>query len=77
MLRGRGVDAADPDVIDDIQRRDSRLLGGLDRKPDQRVAAEQAARVIGRHIVLADMDAVGPRRERHVDAIVDDQRNGV
>ena len=31
----------------------------------------------GRHVVLPDMHAVGFRRERHVDAVVDEQRNAL
>ena len=75
VLRGRAVDAADADIVEQIERRGLRLLHGLDAEPDDRGLAEQPPRIGRRHVVLPDMHAVGFGRERHVDAVVDQQRN--
>ena len=40
-------------------------------------ASEQEPRIGRRHVVLADMHAVGFRSERNVDAIVDEQRDAL
>ncbi len=40
--------------------------------PDEKFPVCQGSRVADRDAVLAQVDAVGPRRERHVKAIVDD-----
>ena len=47
----------------------------LDRQPDDGAAAEQPRASAGRHVVLADMHAVGAGGQRDVDAVVDEQRH--
>ena len=47
------------DVVEKIDRRGLGLRDRLDREPDDRPRAEQPARVRDRHVVLADMHAVG------------------
>ena len=39
--------------------------------PMMRLRAEQAPRILDRHVVLPDMHAVGAGGERDVDAVVD------
>ncbi len=47
----------------------------LDRQADDRVRPEQGPRIFDRHVVRPDMHAVGAGGERHVDAVVDDERH--
>src|SRR6185312_16275169 len=42
---------------------------------DERAGTEQAPRVLNRHVVLAEMHAIGSRGQRHVEAVVDDERH--
>jgi len=39
------------------------------------VGTKECTRVVGRHVVRADMHAVGPSGQRHVDAVVDHEWN--
>ena len=74
-LARRRKHAADAGVVDRQAVELVRLRRGLDGEADDRLRPEQPARVGGMHVVLPDMDAVGLRRERHVDAVVDEERH--
>ena len=52
-----------------------RLRDGLDRQPDDRARPKKPPRILDRHILLPDMHAIGPGRERDVDAVVDEERH--
>ena len=75
VLRGRDVDPADTDIVEQFDRRGLRPRNRVDREPDDRIAAQQAPRIRNRHVALPDMHAVGTRHQRHVDTIVDHQRH--
>ena len=75
LLRQRDIDAAGADIIDQIERRGVGLGNRFDRQADDRVAAEERAGVLDRHVVGPEMHAVGFGGERHIDAIVDDERH--
>ena len=75
VLRGRGEDAADADIVEQIDRRGLRLRDGLDRSPMIASGPSSRRASCDRHVVLADMHAVGARRERDVDAVVDQERH--
>ena len=74
LRRGR-VDSADTDIVDEFHRRGFRQRHGVDRQPDDCLRAQQPPRIRGRHVGLPDMGAVGIGGERHVDAIVDQERH--
>src|SRR6185312_6060442 len=75
VLGGRRIDATDGDVVEMLKRSGLGLLDGLDAQPDDGRAAEQQPRIGCRHVVLPDMHAVGFGGERHVDAVIDQQRH--
>ncbi len=75
LLRQRDIDAAAADIVDQLDRRGLGLGHALDRQADHRARPEQAARILDRHVVRPEMHAVGAGGERHIDAIVDDQRH--
>ena len=75
VLRGGAVDAADRDIVEQLERRGLGLFHRLDAQADDRTAAEQQPRIGHRHVVLADVHAVGFGGERDVDAIIDQQRD--
>ena len=72
---GRGrVDRADADVVDEprVDRVDlRRRVGG---EPDQHVGADELAHLAHRHVLLADVHAVGAHLARDERAVVDDQQ---
>jgi len=51
------------------------LRNGLDRQADDRLRPHQRARILRRHVVLADMHAFRTAGQRDVDAIVDQERH--
>ena len=75
FLRCGRVDIADARIVDALDRRGFRLGNRTDRKSDDRRRTEQTARIGSRHVVLADMHAVGAGGQRHVDAIIDHERH--
>ena len=76
IVLGRGGEhAADADIVEMLDRGMRRLLEGLDAEPDDRMRTEQPPRILDRHVVLPQMHPVGAGRERHVGAIVDQERH--
>ena len=77
-LFGRRLpDRADADVVDGRLAGGRDLLLGVGREADDRVGPEQLARLAGRGVVLADVDAVGVAGERQVGVVVDDEEGAV
>ena len=77
-LGRRGVDGADPDVVDlglGAGRVD--LRGRVGGQPDDAVGTDQGARLRHRHVVLADVDAVGAGCGHQVGPVVEDERHAV
>ena len=75
VLRPRGEHAADRNIVEMLERRGVGLRYGLETSPMIALRAEQQPRIAGRHVVPADMNAVGLGGERDIDAIVDEQRH--
>ena len=74
IVLGRGrKHTADAGIIEKIDRRRLGLGDGLDRQPDDRITAQQPPRILDRHVLLPDMDAIGPGCERNIDAVIDEQ----
>src|SRR5450759_5569729 len=79
-LGGRGVDGADADVVDVWVALGRDARGGVDMQrgvggePDQHVRPHDLARLLHRHVVLADMDAVGADRRGDVRPVVEDEQ---
>jgi hypothetical protein len=69
------IDAADADIIEERQRCCHCLLHGPDGKTDERRRPENAARVLDRHVVLPNMNAVRLRLKRDIDPVIDEQRH--
>jgi hypothetical protein len=72
-LGARGRERAHADMVDDrgIDGRDLGLVAGGDG--EDHVRTDAFARLARRHVVLADMQAMGADGDRHLDAVVDDQ----
>src|SRR5262249_34869761 len=69
--------AANPDIVEQIERRRFRLRGILDGETDNASAADETAHIFYRHVILAHMDAVGTGGKRHVHAVIDDKRHAI
>src|SRR5690606_21164196 len=67
VLAAGRVDAADAEVVDELDRGGLRLRLGMDGETDDRIVAQQTARILDRHVLLAEMDAVRAGSHRHVD----------
>jgi glycine oxidase len=78
-LGGRLMHRPDADVVDErravLAARPRRvdLLASMRREADQHVGPHEPAHLRDRHVLLADVDAVGPRLGGHPRTVVDDQ----
>ena len=68
-------DRAAAGIVGDAGRQGLGLVGVMDGDAQDRVRAEETAGIVGRHVVLADMHAGGAGGQRHVDPVVDDERD--
>ena len=74
-LGERRIDAADAGVIDQFDWDRLRGRDSLDRDADNGTRRKKLARILDRHVVRPEMHAVGTRRQRDIDAVVDDERH--
>ena len=74
-FRRRRTNRTDAEIIDGVKMiaRRLELFRVSDGQPDDEIRSEQTPRIRRRHVVLAEMHAIGARGEHDIDAIVDDQ----
>ena len=75
LLRQRRIDAAGTHIVDQFDGRGLGLRHGFDRQADERIRSEQPPCILDRHIVRAEMNAVGSCGKRHIDTVIDDERH--
>ena len=63
---------ADADVVRAVRGVD--LLARMGREPDQHLRAHELAHLLDRHVVLSDVDSVGPRFAGDERIVVDDEQ---
>src|SRR5512133_2811707 len=73
LLGRRRVDGADGDVVRAAATAGLGLLHRVRREPDERVLADELARAVDRHVVLADVHAVRAAGGREVGAVVEQE----
>ena len=71
----RGEDGANAEVVDGKVRRLQGLLGCFHRQADDCAGTEEPADVTAVHVGLANVYAIGGDGQRHVGAIVNDERH--
>ena len=75
LLRRRLEHTAYADVVEAVERRGLRMVARLDGEADDGVRTQEATGVSRVHVALPDMHPVRSARQRHIHAVVDEERH--
>lgn len=71
------AEGAEADVVGTLRGRTDDVVEGVGRGADDLPGAQQGAGLAGRHVVLAEVDAVGPEFGNQMHAVVEQERRAV